>query len=319
VNNHSSLLPHRSIFPRPGLLTMSPFGTVAPMKFGPQSFCIVKFDLLRHGFAAVLATASIAAHAGLFDTNLIVNGTAEAGPTSPDGYQLVAVPGWMTNGPVTVVAWNTSGFPTSSSPGPADRGAAFFAGGWDSGLSIAWQDIDVTAGAGAIDASAAECALSGFLGGYSADSDHATLTAEFRSASLTVLGSASVGPVTPENRNYVTGLLSRETKVIVPPATRFIRVSLVLERFGGGLYNDGYADNLSLVLTAPPALRWLGTDIQRYVAWPTNATDFELQTSAVLGSGANWTNWPGTPVVVGNEFQVPVNVNETQRYFRLRK
>jgi hypothetical protein len=298
---------------------MASFDTVSPMTFATQSSCRMKSELLRHGFAAVLATASIAAHAGLFDTNLIVNGNAEAGPTSRDGYQPVAVPGWTTNGLVTVVAWNTSGFPTSSSPGPANRGAALFTGGWDSGLSTAWQDIDVTAGAAAIDASAAECALSGFLGGYSSDSDHATLTAEFRSAGLQALGSVSIGPVTAENRNSVTGLLLRETRVTVPPATRSIRVSLVLERFGGGLYNDGYADNLSLVLTALPALHWVGAGSQQHLAWPTNAADFDLETSAVLGGSANWTNWPATPVVVGDEYHVPVNPNETQRYFRLRK
>jgi hypothetical protein len=268
---------------------------------------------------AIMVAACLNMQAGIFDTNLLANSDAEAGPTSPDGYQVVPVPGWVTNGPVTVVAWGTSGFPSPSSPGPTNRGSAFFAGGWDAGISSAEQVIDLTEGAAAVDASAAECLLSGYLGGYASDGDHATLTAEFRNASLGVLGSVAIGPVTPEDRNYQTGLLFRQATAAVPPGTRSLRVVLGMQRTGGGLYNDGYADNLSLTLSAQPFLRWLNTAGQWQLAWPTNSAGFVLETSAVLGGGAHWTNWPATPVVVGNEFQVPVDLTEAQRHFRLHQ
>ena len=50
-------------------------------------------------------------------------------------------------------------------------------------------------------------------------------------------------------RGNVTGLLSRRTTGTIPAATRCILVNLDFNRFSGtGTYNDGYADNLSLVL-----------------------------------------------------------------------
>jgi hypothetical protein len=53
--------------------------------------------------------------------NLIVNGNAEAGATAQ---------GWtILIGSIDVVGYNASGFPTTNSPGPPDRGLNFFAGG----------------------------------------------------------------------------------------------------------------------------------------------------------------------------------------------
>ena len=70
----------------------------------------------------------------------------------------------------------------------------------------------------------------------------------------TTLGAVPIGPVTLEDRrrelegdgDQLTGLLHRETTAVIPAGTRLIK--LVLEAEVGNGANDGYADNLSLIL-----------------------------------------------------------------------
>ena len=113
--------------------------------------------------------------------------------------------------------------------------------------------IDVLAGSGIIDVGNALFNLSGFLGGFDGQGDNAVFQAFFRDASNATLGTASIGPVTLGDRAGLTGLLERSTSGQVPLGTRTILVELNMIRFSG-FYNDGYADNLSLVLTntTPP-------------------------------------------------------------------
>jgi hypothetical protein len=66
---------------------------------------------------------------------------------------------------------------------------------------------------------------------------------------FTTVGSASIGPVTNVDRSELSGLLFESTDGLVPVGTRSIDLTLLLSRVDG-TYNDGYADNLSLVLTA---------------------------------------------------------------------
>jgi hypothetical protein len=49
-------------------------------------------------------------------------------------------------------------------------------------------------------------------------------------------------------RNNKTGLFSASAKGSVPVGTRYIQAYLNMTR-ANGTYNDGYADNLSLVLS----------------------------------------------------------------------
>lgn len=190
----------------------------------------------------------------LFGGNLIVNGGADAGAAS-DGFSSVPIPGWTINGPLTVVAYDTPDpdglppFPTSTGPGPDDRGANFFAGGPDNGSSSASQVVSVAAAASLIDAGAVRYDLSGYLGGWTDQEDSAVLRIAFKQGS-TVLGWAEIGPVTAADRANETGLLGRSTSGLVPTGTRQIVVTLVMTKQEGvGAYNDGYADSLSLVLT----------------------------------------------------------------------
>lgn len=184
----------------------------------------------------------------LFGSNLVVNGDAEMGASSIDGYTVVAVPGWTTDGPFTVARYGGPDLPSAGDPGPANRGTALFAGGPDTAFSFAEQTIDVAAGARLIDTGIVPFTLSGYLGGWTNQDDVAEVTVEFRSGSG-VIGTAAIGPVTVEDRDGATGLLRRTARGTVPAGTRSIVVIVEMTKEPSvGEYDDGYADNLRLVV-----------------------------------------------------------------------
>ena len=102
----------------------------------------------------------------------------------------------------------------------------------------------------AINAGNATFTLSAFLGGYSSQDDNAVLSLSFLGAGGGVLGSAQIGPVLAGERNDATGLLLRSATGVVPIGAQSVNVNLQMTRLAGS-YNDGYADNLSLVLGQP--------------------------------------------------------------------
>lgn len=184
----------------------------------------------------------------LFGSNLIVNGDAEMGASSVDGYAVLPVPGWTTDGRFTVARYGGDGLPSGTDPGPANRGTALFAGGPDTAFSSAQQTIDLAPGARVIDTGLVPYTLSGYLGGWTDQADFAEVTIEFRSSSG-LLATAAIGPVTREDRNDTTGLLERRTRGTVPTGTRSIVVIVEMTKDPSvGTYDDGYADNLRLVV-----------------------------------------------------------------------
>jgi hypothetical protein len=86
--------------------------------------------------------------------------------------------------------------------------------------------------------------LSGYLGGWDGQNDNAIL-------SLSFLGSAAspvqLGPVLANDRGDLSGLLFRELDGTIPMGTRALQVDIQMARTDG-VFNDGYADNLSLTL-----------------------------------------------------------------------
>jgi hypothetical protein len=198
--------------------------------------------------AAFVPAAAQTPAASLFGRNLVVNGNAEADTGSPDATQIVKPSDWTTTGQFTVVQYGASGgFPDKSAPGPADRGKNFFAGG-NAALSTATQTIDLSSGAEAIDAGSVTYALSGWLGGYSNQDDDVQVTVAFLNESGGKLsGSAQVGPLKAADRKGVTGIFLRSTTGAVPAHARSARVTLTVTRYDGE-YNDGYSDDISLVL-----------------------------------------------------------------------
>jgi hypothetical protein len=170
-----------------------------------------------------------------FGTNLIFNGDAESGIGSPGSYY--TVPGWTTVNSFTALSYsNGGGYPTQTDPGPVNRGDVFFTGGLDGGSSGS-QIISLLPSFSEIDA-----------GGYFDQDDNASLSAVFRNGGGTGLGTFSIGPVLAADRSNTTGLFARSTTGAVPIGTRDILVTLTMTRLAGAV-NDGYADNLSLVLT----------------------------------------------------------------------
>lgn len=184
--------------------------------------------------------------------NLIVNGDAEAGPGALDFDDVFPVPGWTTTGAFTAVQYASPdvSVPIGNEPAPPNRGANLFAGGPDSENSSAFQLIDVSASTSLIDVGNVPYFLTGYLGGYSFQNDTAVLTATFQGAGGLTLGSASIGPVTNVDRDIQTALLFRSASGLVPIGTRTINVELLMNYSDGG-YNNGYADNLSLIVNIP--------------------------------------------------------------------
>ncbi len=200
--------------------------------------------------AALLSAAPVVGSAATFGDNLVVNGDAELS-TGGNGDPIGPVTGFTTTGEFTVVAYATGGgYPTAADPGPANRGLNFFSGGSDASDSTGTQAIDVSTGSSAIDGGSSTFDLSAWLGGFASQEDHATITLTFLDDSGAAIGPGAVlGPVTATDRNDLTGLLFRETTGFVPAGTRTIDLTLDMLKFTG-FADDGYADNVSLVLNA---------------------------------------------------------------------
>lgn len=178
--------------------------------------------------------------------NLIVNANAEASPGG-DGTPSQQIPGWTTvEGAAAVIRYGVNGYPTSTGPGPADRGANFFGGGNSPRTRLA-QQITLPEPA-AIDAGTARFTLAGWLGGYSTQDDGVRLSCELLGTIGPPLGLVVLGPVTATERRRRTGLWERKATGTVPPGSRLARILLLFTR-DGGTSNDGYADSLSLTLT----------------------------------------------------------------------
>jgi hypothetical protein len=197
--------------------------------------------------AGLIALLSVPARAASTRTqtggNLLQNGGAEAGPGATGDSQVVAPPGWTTSGSFTAARYGTQGLPAAGS------GANLFAGGPGSTVSTAVQTVSVSADAVAIDSGQRRATLSASLGGWADQDDFATVEALFLDDGGSSLGSLAIGPVTEPDRNGQTVLLPRSSKKLVPAGTRSIRVVITAEREQGS-YNDGYIDDVALVLAA---------------------------------------------------------------------
>ena len=193
--------------------------------------------MIKQLLAAGLMALSLAANAqATLGSNLIVNGDAEqgvAGWTGFDGYSMFQ----------SVEYGNNWVLPTQ--PGPVNRGAMMFAG--LTGQAAGFQTLSL----GDLAGQPLHFELSGYLGGWLAQGDNALLYVSFLDAQDNEIGHAVIGPVTPADRGNQTGLFLRTASGELPAATASLMFSLSMERQGGG-DNDGYADNLSFVISSVP-------------------------------------------------------------------
>ena len=178
--------------------------------------------------------------------NLIENPGAEVGPGAASTGS-VPVPDWKATGSFTAVQYAWSGGDlTKLTPGPPSPGKNYFAGGYASAVATGSQTIEIPAGA--LSGSDTTYTLSGWLGGYGPQGDDATFSARFQSATGATLATATIGPVTVKERDDNSKLLYRSSAGTVPEGTRQVLITLVFQRYEGA-YNDGVADNLSLVFS----------------------------------------------------------------------
>ena len=181
--------------------------------------------------------------------NLIFNPGAELDSPATSQHIHRSLAGWHNPGPggVTAVAYGSpNGYPTPLDPGPDTRGKAFFCGG-GADRTIAVQRIDLTPLADVIDAPNAFYTLSASLGGYAAQDDSALIRVRWLDAHDKLLGTTQIGPVTASDRKNTTGLLPQQTTDTPPKMARYAEVEIECHKAAGG-GNDGYADNLSLII-----------------------------------------------------------------------
>jgi hypothetical protein len=184
----------------------------------------------------------------LFNRNLIRNGNAENSAGSLTG-AYVGTANWTNAlGQFTAVPYNApGGYPVLTDTIPLDHGYNFFSGG-NVASSFGTQMVTVTAISTTIDTGLVNYVLSGDFGGYATQEDYARLTVFFIDGIGGLIGSNQIGDVTAAQRGNATGLLHRSANGIVPIGTRTISIRAAMYRVSAGVSNDGYADNLSLVL-----------------------------------------------------------------------
>ncbi|MEW5770153.1 MAG: PEP-CTERM sorting domain-containing protein [Pseudomonadota bacterium] len=199
--------------------------------------------LLHTLLALAVSAASLNAHAAAYNSNLIVNGDAEAG-----------VSGWTAldmDTPLFITVEYGDNWVQPTEPGPADRGLLLFAGASGFNYSGGYQVLDLSANAADIATGKVGFQLSGWLGGWTTQSDNAILMASFQDAGGNELGFAQLGPVMPEDRGNATGLVYRMDGGFLPGATAQVEFKLDMERLNS-YDNDGYADNLSFTMAMAP-------------------------------------------------------------------
>jgi hypothetical protein len=183
--------------------------------------------------------------------NLIRDPGAESAKPVGIAGQVVTVPQWtpLKGAPLTAVKYGTPDFIEATDPSPKSRGHNFFAGA-ENGTPAGGTQVDsLKPYVKVINAGKAKFALSGWFGGWESQRDYAVLLVTWENASGKPIGkSTAIGDVTPGQRKNATGLQSRSKSGTVPKGATQAVVELKQVRLDGG-YDDGYADNLSLVVS----------------------------------------------------------------------
>jgi hypothetical protein len=207
------------------------------------------------GLVASLGIVVDAAPASAAPKNIIHNGNAEAGAGSSTG-AVVPVPDWTdsTGTSFTAVKYGATGggFLTATSPGPANRGANFFAGGPNdpNDSIVATQTVNLAAFVNSIKGGHVTAKLTGWLGGSGTRTDEAFVELDFKNSKGFLVGtSMTLGPVTESDRGGQTELLERTAASTVPKSARSAFVQLSFSRQVGQTYNDAFMDDIRLKLT----------------------------------------------------------------------
>jgi hypothetical protein len=186
-----------------------------------------------------------------YGTNLIFNGDAEFASGTNNYAPNRGIAWWTDLSGMTAIRYGAQPqFPQPGTPGPTNRGLNFFCGGTNLGVVRMSQIIDLSALAPDIDSGEVNYDLRGWFGGNGTQEDRAELAVRFLMESEAPLGTNGIGPVTSADRGGITSLLERNATGRLPAGTR--RAEFILTATAQTGLNDGYADNLSFVLTLPP-------------------------------------------------------------------
>jgi hypothetical protein len=236
--------------------TCAPMSVVSPSGAAPPTITTTRpVGLPASPVAATLGQAPAGA-------NLVLNSGAESGAPSQSGYDAVTIPGWtISSGLPTAPEYGgapgsvvPAAFLSLGSPGPHNRGNAFFAGG-AGGTAVLSQTVPLNPVVGQVTFTA-----SGWLGGSSGYPDHASLTVAFRDRLGRLISSTGIGPVGPSQLGGKTRLIEQTAAGPVPPdavetefvltlATRSMTYDTKQDSVLG--YNYAFADALALSFSAP--------------------------------------------------------------------
>ena len=186
-----------------------------------------------------------------YGMNLVFNGDAEFASGTNNYAPNRGIAWWTDLSGMTAIQYGAQPqFPQPGTPGPTNRGVNFFCGGTNLGVVRMSEIIDLSALASDIDSGEVNYDLRGWFGGSGTQEDRAELAVRFLTESEAPLGTNRIGPVTAADRGGATSLLERNTTGRLPAGTR--RAEFILTATAQTGLSDGYADNLSFVLTAPP-------------------------------------------------------------------
>lgn len=182
-----------------------------------------------------------------FGPNLIKNGDAEAGPSIASDGKRQMLNYWAdVEGQMWISRYGEGAGRELAEADVRGEGENYFWGGKNTNSTVE-QMTDVSPIQQEIDAGKVSYELSGLLGGYRSQNDRAKLVADFLDAGKDVLHSTQIGYVTNADRDNVTRMMRKESTGTVPRNTRTIRFRLIAVGEEGA-NNDGYADELSMVL-----------------------------------------------------------------------
>jgi hypothetical protein len=195
------------------------------------------------------SAATAAAPKPIVSGELIKNGGAEIGNAVSDSSSKATPSGWTTTGNFTAVKYGApGGFPDAAASSAVSGGRQFFAGGPAATIATASQTVSVPS-AFRKPGLKVTAKLSAALGGYSSQADEASVTATFIGSSGSALGKLTIKPVTHLQRGDTTKLIAGTRTMVVPKGTTAVTIVITARPLSGG-YVDGYADNVSLQMTA---------------------------------------------------------------------
>ncbi|MBX3315346.1 MAG: alkaline phosphatase family protein [Phycisphaeraceae bacterium] len=239
-SSDATVIPHR-IFPNPknvdGVKT-----ALAHMGLPPESLTDLDGNIVG------LAPSSPPQAA--FGTNLIYNGDAEDDRGFDSSELDQAISGWIDPGPLgfTVIRYGAPGFPDAQTVGPAERGRNFFCAGASEESSLS-QMIDLAPLREQISTGNVRYMLDGWLGGFEQQEDSVEVVVISYARDGREIARTSIGPV-PASERGGTAFVQRSARGLLHPDAERLEVRLVGRR-AEGVSNDGYADNLSLLLVPP--------------------------------------------------------------------